>query len=51
MAERDAYEVLQVSPQANDLVIKAAFRVLAGLSPIGRVRPPRRDAWQNSMLP
>ena len=31
MAERDAYEVLQVSPQAHDLVIKAAFRVLAGL--------------------
>jgi curved DNA-binding protein CbpA len=30
MAERDAYEVLQVHPKANQLVIQAAYRVLAG---------------------
>jgi curved DNA-binding protein CbpA len=28
--ERDAYEVLQVHPKANQLVIQAAYRVLAG---------------------
>jgi curved DNA-binding protein CbpA len=31
MAERDAYEVLQVSPRAHDAVIKAAYRTLAAL--------------------
>jgi curved DNA-binding protein CbpA len=30
VAERDAYEVLQVHPKANQLVIQAAYRVLAG---------------------
>jgi len=30
MFERDAYEVLQVHPKANQLVIQAAYRVLAG---------------------
>ena len=32
MADRDAYEVLQVHPKANQLVIQAAYRVLAGQS-------------------
>ena len=31
MTERDAYEVLEVTPRANQLVIQAAFRVLAAL--------------------
>jgi len=31
MAERDVYEVLEVSPRAHDVVIKAAYRALAGL--------------------
>jgi curved DNA-binding protein CbpA len=31
MAERDAYDVLEVSPRAHDVVIKAAYRALAGL--------------------
>jgi len=30
VTERDAYEVLQVHPKANQLVIQAAYRVLAG---------------------
>jgi len=30
MTDRDAYEVLQVHPKANQLVIQAAYRVLAG---------------------
>jgi len=30
VADRDAYEVLQVHPKANQLVIQAAYRVLAG---------------------
>jgi curved DNA-binding protein CbpA len=30
LTERDAYEVLQVHPKANRLVIQAAYRVLAG---------------------
>ena len=38
MAERDACEVLQVSPRAHQLVIQAAFRVLASIS------HPDRDA-------
>lgn len=29
--DRDAYEVLQVHPKAHQLIIKAAYRVLAGL--------------------
>jgi curved DNA-binding protein CbpA len=31
VTDRDAYEVLQVHPRAHELVIKAAFRVLAAL--------------------
>jgi DnaJ-class molecular chaperone len=31
MAERDAYKVLQVDPQADDVVIRAAYRALAAL--------------------
>ena len=29
--DRDAYEVLQVHPKAHQLIIQAAYRVLAGL--------------------
>jgi len=31
MADRDAYEILHVHPQAHQLVIQAAYRVLAAL--------------------
>jgi len=31
LADRDAYEILHVHPQANQLVIQAAYRVLAAL--------------------
>lgn len=31
MSDRDAYEVLQVDPRAHQLVIQAAYRVLAAL--------------------
>jgi curved DNA-binding protein CbpA len=31
MSDRDAYEVLQVSPRAHDAVIRAAYRALAAL--------------------
>lgn len=40
MDERDAYEVLQVHPRAEQLVIRAAYRVLAS------VYHPDRDASQ-----
>ncbi len=31
MSDRDAYEILEVTPRANQLVIQAAYRVLAAL--------------------
>lgn len=42
MAERDAYEVLQVQPGAHEVVIRAAYRALAALY------HPDRDGSQAS---
>ena len=42
MAERSAYEVLQVDPRAHDVVIRAAYRALAALY------HPDRDGSQAS---
>ena len=42
MAERDAYEVLQVHPRAHEVVIRAAYRALAALY------HPDRDGSQAS---
>ena len=42
MPERDAYEVLQVHPRANEVVIRAAYRALAALY------HPDRDGSQAS---
>ena len=33
MSERDVYEVLEVHPRAHQLVIQAAYRVLASMLP------------------
>ncbi len=47
-AERDAYEVLQVHPRAEQQVIQAAYRVLAALyHPDGGLRPPTPGAWRS----
>ena len=43
-AERDAYEVLQVHPRAEQQVIQAAYRVLAAMYHPGPLRDIRQRA-------